>query len=98
MKRDFRWRYLRDAGATEVHFRIASPPTTHSCFYGVDTPNEEDLLAHRMTVEEMRRFINADSLAFVSMDGLYRATGEAGRNNQNPQFRFVQPSFAAVMV
>ncbi len=77
---------VRDAGATEVHFRIASPPTTHSCFYGVDTPNEEDLLAHRMTVEEMRRFINADSLAFVSMDGLYRATGEAGRNNQNPQF------------
>ncbi len=77
---------VRDAGATEVHFRIASPPTTHSCFYGVDTPNEEDLLAHRMTVEEMRRFINADSLAFVSMDGLYRATGEAGRNNQKPQF------------
>jgi amidophosphoribosyltransferase len=77
---------VRDAGATEVHFRIASPPTTHSCFYGVDTPNEEDLLAHRMTVEEMRRFINADSLAFVSMDGLYRATGEAARNNEAPQF------------
>src|SRR5690242_17299037 len=61
---------VRDAGATEVHFRIASPPTTHSCFYGVDTPNEEDLLAHRMTVEEMRQFINAASLAFISMDGL----------------------------
>jgi amidophosphoribosyltransferase len=77
---------VRDAGATEVHFRIASPPTIHSCFYGVDTPNEEDLLAHRMTVEEMRRFINADSLAFVSMDGLYRATGEKARNNEAPQF------------
>jgi amidophosphoribosyltransferase len=77
---------VRDAGATEVHFRIASPPTTHSCFYGVDTPNEEDLLAHRMTVEEMRRFINADSLAFVSMDGLYRATGEKARDNEAPQF------------
>ncbi|MBN9532158.1 MAG: amidophosphoribosyltransferase [Alphaproteobacteria bacterium] len=77
---------VRDAGATEVHFRIASPPTTHSCFYGVDTPNKEDLLAHRMSVEEMRRFINADSLAFISMDGLYRATGEARRNAQNPQF------------
>jgi len=77
---------VRDAGATEVHFRIASPPTIHSCFYGVDTPNEEDLLAHRMTVEEMRRFINADSLAFVSMDGLYRATGEKARNNDAPQF------------
>jgi len=77
---------VRDAGATEVHFRIASPPTKHSCFYGVDTPNEEDLLAHRMSVEEMRCFINADSLAFISMDGLYRATGKASRNNDAPQF------------
>ena len=69
---------VRDAGATEVHFRVASPPTTHSCFYGVDTPNTDDLLAHRMDVEGMRRFIGADSLAFISMDGLYRAMGEAG--------------------
>jgi len=76
---------VRDAGALEVHFRIASPPTTHSCFYGVDTPNKEDLLAHRMNVEEMRRYIQADSLAFVSMDGLYRAMGEPGRNTA-PQF------------
>jgi amidophosphoribosyltransferase len=77
---------VRDAGATEVHFRIASPPTTHSCFYGVDTPNKEELLAHRMDVEEMRQYIQADSLAFVSIDGLYRATGEAGRNSNSPQF------------
>ena len=77
---------VRDAGATEVHFRIASPPTTHSCFYGVDTPNKEDLLAHRMSVEEMRRFINADSLAFISMDGLYRAMGAAKRNVKAPRF------------
>jgi amidophosphoribosyltransferase len=77
---------VRDAGATEVHFRIASPPTTDSCFYGVDTPNKEDLLAHRMNVEEMRAYINADSLAFVSMDGLYRAMGEQKRNAQKPQF------------
>jgi amidophosphoribosyltransferase len=77
---------VRDAGATEVHFRIASPPTTDSCFYGVDTPNKEDLLAHRMTVEEMREYINADSLAFISMDGLYRAMGEQKRNGQKPQF------------
>ncbi|MBV9990679.1 MAG: amidophosphoribosyltransferase [Alphaproteobacteria bacterium] len=76
---------VRDAGAVEVHFRVASPPTTHSCFYGVDTPYTEDLLAHRMDVEEMRRFIGADSLRFVSMKGLYRATGEAGRNSP-PQF------------
>jgi len=77
---------VRDAGASEVHFRIASPPTTHSCFYGVDTPNKEELLAHRMSVEEMRRYICADSLAFISMDGLYRATGEAGRNAKQPQY------------
>lgn len=77
---------VRDAGASEVHMRIASPPTTNSCFYGVDTPNTEELLAHRMTTEEMRRFIGADSLAFVSMDGLYRAVGEPKRNNASPQF------------
>src|ERR1700743_1057614 len=60
---------VRDAGATEVHFRIASPPTTDSCFYGVDTPNKEDLLAHRMSEDEMREYINADSLAILSIDG-----------------------------
>jgi len=77
---------VRDAGATEVHFRIASPPTTHSCFYGVDTPNKEDLLAHKLSLEGMREFIEADSLAFVSMDGLYRAMGEAKRLAGAPQF------------
>ena len=69
---------VRDAGASEVHFRVASPPTTHSCFYGVDTPNTDDLLAHRMDVEEMRRFIGADSLAFISMGGLTRAMSVEG--------------------
>jgi amidophosphoribosyltransferase len=77
---------VRDAGATEVHFRIASPPTTHSCFYGVDTPNKEDLLAHKLDLEGMRDFIKADSLAFVSIGGLYRAVGEARRNAGLPQF------------
>ncbi len=77
---------VRDAGATEVHFRIASPPTTHSCFYGVDTPNKQDLLAHKLDLEGMRNFIKADSLAFVSIGGLYRATGEARRNARIPQF------------
>jgi amidophosphoribosyltransferase len=77
---------VRDCGASEVHFRIASPPTTHSCFYGVDTPNRQDLLAHRMGVEEMRQFIDADSLAFISMDGLYRAMHERGRDGAHPQF------------
>ena len=77
---------VRDAGAAEVHFRIASPPTTHSCFYGVDTPNTEELLAHRMDVEEMRRYIKADSLAFISIDGLYRAMGEKGRDASAPRY------------
>jgi amidophosphoribosyltransferase len=77
---------VRDAGAKEVHFRVASPPTTNSCFYGVDTPNKDDLLASHMNVEEMRAFIQADSLSFLSMDGMYRAVGEKGRNSPLPQF------------
>jgi amidophosphoribosyltransferase len=77
---------VRDAGALEVHFRVASPPTTHSCFYGVDTPNTDDLLAHRMDVEGMRRFIGADSLAFISMDGLYRAMEKPARDARNPGY------------
>jgi amidophosphoribosyltransferase len=77
---------VRDAGAAEVHFRVSSPPTTHSCFYGVDTPNTDDLLAHKMDVEQMRRFIGADSLAFISMNGLYRAMGREKRVAQAPDF------------
>src|SRR5687768_10845791 len=76
---------LRDAGAREVHMRIASPPTTHSCFYGVDTPERSKLLAARMDVPAMADYINADSLAFVSIDGLYRALDEAGRDAERPQ-------------
>ena len=76
---------MRDAGAAEVHMRVASPPTQHSCFYGVDTPERHKLLAARMDVQEMTKFIVADSLAFVSIDGLYRAVGEASRNNACPQ-------------
>ncbi len=76
----------RQAGAKEVHMRIASPPTTHSCFYGVDTPEREKLLASRMTVEEMGKLIGVDSLAFISIDGLYRAMGEAGRSEDSPQY------------
>ena len=77
---------MREAGATEVHFRVASPPTAHSCFYGVDTPERSKLLAARMDVEPMREFIKADSLAFVSIDGLYRAVGQENRNPARPQF------------
>jgi len=77
---------MKDAGATEVHMRIASPPTTNSCFYGVDTPEQDKLMAYKNSIEEMRIMIGADSLAFVSIDGLYRAAGEDSRNNTSPQF------------
>ncbi len=78
---------LLDAGAAEVHFRIASPPTAWPCFYGVDTPDREKLLAARMSEDEMRDYLGVDSLKFISLDGLYRAAGEAeGRNNSCPQF------------
>ena len=77
---------MREAGAAEVHMRIASPPTMHSCFYGVDTPERSKLLAAKMDVEAMRDFIQADSLAFVSIDGLYRAVGTKGRNSACPQY------------
>jgi amidophosphoribosyltransferase len=76
---------MRDAGAREVHMRIASPPTRHSCFYGVDTPERAKLLAAQMDVPAMNRFIHADSLAFVSIEGLYRALGEQGRDEAAPQ-------------
>ncbi|WP_338446288.1 amidophosphoribosyltransferase [Pelagerythrobacter marensis] len=77
---------MREAGATEVHFRVASPPTAHSCFYGVDTPERSKLLAARMEIEPMREFIKADSLAFVSIDGLYRAVGHEPRDPNCPSF------------
>ena len=77
---------VREAGATEVHMRIASPPTTNSCFYGVDTPEKSQLMAANHTVEAMAKIIGVDSLAFLSMDGLYRAVGEAKRNNELPQY------------
>ena len=76
---------MRDAGAREVHMRIASPPTRHSCFYGVDTPERAKLLAAQMDVAAMTDYISADSLAFVSIDGLYRALGERARDDGQPQ-------------
>lgn len=76
---------MREAGAAEVHMRIASPPTKHSCFYGVDTPRREKLLAAQMSVEQMCNFINADSLAFLSIDGLHKALGEDARDNAAPR-------------
>jgi amidophosphoribosyltransferase len=77
---------VRGAGATEVHMRIASPPSTHSCYYGVDTPERDELLASSKNIAAMCEYIGADSLGFLSIDGLYRAVGEAQRNNETPQF------------
>ena len=77
---------MKEAGAREVHMRIASPPTRHPCFYGVDTPERSKLLAAQMDVEHMRNFIKADSLSFISVDGLYRALGFEKRSDQKPQF------------
>ena len=77
---------VRAAGAAEVHMRISSPPTTHSCFYGIDTPERGKLLAARHTVEEMASIIGADSLAFISLDGLYRALGQPARDSARPHF------------
>ena len=77
---------VRHAGAREVHMRISSPPTTHSCFYGIDTPERGKLLAARNDVDEMARLIGADSLAFISIDGLYRALGRTGRDPAAPAY------------
>lgn len=77
---------MREAGAAEVHMRIASPPTRHSCFYGVDTPERAKLLAAKLDVGGMTDFIHADSLAFISIDGLYKALGEAHRADIHPRY------------
>src|SRR6478735_3962416 len=77
---------MRDAGAAEVHMRIASPPTRHSCFYGVDTPERAKLLAAKLDLGGMTDFIHADSLSFVSIDGLYKALGEAKRAEIHPKY------------
>ena len=75
-----------EAGAREVHMRIASPPITHPDFYGIDTPRTTELLAANMNVEEMRQFMGATSLAFLSVDGIYRALGLEKRDARSPQF------------
>ncbi len=68
-------RMVREAGAREVHMRISCPPTLSPCYYGVDTPNKSDLIGAQMSVEEIRRFIEADSLGYLSLEGMLKATG-----------------------
>ncbi len=77
---------MREAGAREVHFRIASPPITHPDYYGIDTPDRDKLLAANHDLEGMRRYIGADSLAFLTVEGVYRAMGYEGRDPVHPQF------------
>ena len=79
-------RMMREAGAKEVHFRISSPPITHPDYYGIDTPEREKLMAATHTLEEMRAYIGCDSLAFLSVDGIYRSVGFEGRDPVRPQF------------
>ena len=71
---------VRQAGATEVHLRISAPPTTHPCFYGIDTPEKKELLAARLKLDEMATELGVDSLAFVTVEGLYEAVAQTGRD------------------
>ena len=77
---------MRDAGASQVHFRISCPPVKFPDYYGIDTPAQDKLLAATHSLDEMRAYIGCDSLAFLSVDGLYRAMGETHRNAARPQF------------
>jgi amidophosphoribosyltransferase len=78
---------IRDAGAKEVHIRVASPMIYYPDFYGIDTPDAEKLLANQYdSLQAMCDYIRADSLAFLSIDGLYRAVGGEPRNSARPQF------------
>ncbi len=77
---------LRNAGAKEIHMRISAPPTTDPCFYGVDTPDKSKLLASHKSVKEIEKLIGADSLKYISLDGLYQAIIGQNRNNKEAQF------------
>jgi amidophosphoribosyltransferase len=77
---------VRQAGAAEVHLRISSPPTAWPCYFGIDTPERDKLLAARFDLDGMAKVLGVDSLAFISVDGLYRAAGRDGRNDADPGF------------
>ncbi|NTV64607.1 MAG: amidophosphoribosyltransferase, partial [Oscillochloris sp.] len=71
-------RLLRDAGATEVHVRVSSPPIRHPCFLGVDMATYPELIAHRLSIAEIQHYLGADSLAYLSLEGLIRSTRSNG--------------------
>jgi len=77
---------MYDRGASEVHLRIASPPITHPDFYGIDTPDQEKLLAATLDLQGMCKYIGAGTLAFLSVEGIYKAMGHDSRNAEAPQF------------
>ncbi len=77
---------LYESGAKEVHLRIASPPIKYPDYYGVDTPSKKELLASKLDIEGMRKFINAKTLKFLSIEGLYKSMGFDKRNSSYPQF------------
>ena len=77
---------IYDAGATEVHLGIACPPITHPDFYGIDTPNQEELIAAKKSIDEINNEIGSTSLFFLSLNGTYKALGEETRDKSNPQF------------
>ncbi len=86
---------VREAGATEVHMRISCPPTTHSCYYGVDTPDRDDLIAARMSVEEVREYIDADSLGYLSLEGMLEAIGIDASSSCNACWTGAYPTLIA---
>ena len=78
---------LKNAGAKEIHMRIASPPVKFPCYYGIDTPSESELLASKYSIEEIASYIGVDSLKFITLNGVYNALGfPSGRDPNNPQF------------
>ena len=78
---------MRDAGAKEVHMRIAAPPIKYPDYYGIDTPVKENLLAANHSLNEIKDFLDVDSIAYLSIDGLYRAMGHKnGRDPSNPNY------------
>ncbi|MEK7833037.1 MAG: amidophosphoribosyltransferase, partial [Acidobacteriota bacterium] len=77
---------MREAGAREIHMRISCPPTIAPCYYGVDTPTSEELIAAQNSVEDIRQFLEADSLGYLSMKGMLEACGEPGGDAANTKF------------
>ncbi|RIL04433.1 MAG: amidophosphoribosyltransferase, partial [Proteobacteria bacterium] len=85
---------LRQAGARELHMRISSPPTIDPCFYGIDTPKKDELIAPKMSIEKIKEFLGVDSLAYLSRDGMYRAVAVSGEEPSALQQRFCDACFS----